>query len=257
MKICLLYHGAIRGLKYEKVINSHLLLIEKLKNLGNVDVFCQINNFEYSDVFLKLNPIVYEISDNNKNHKPHKFRHVKFPQYFTEQRGTNVMLDLYSQNRVFTIMCEYCNRSNVKYDLYVNLRYDLLLENINNDDFNDFKNFKLDKYYTINEWKYWGYTDMFGIGNYDITKIIMTRYELLMDKNFPRLVTQEKLDMLNFGKLHKNNSVNMHPESSIKILLELNKIYVEFINMTVKIVRTDGNIKCNDESIINNINDYK
>lgn len=160
MKIAVLVYGRLNNC--DKHYNN---IIEKLGNHEVIDFFLSSDNSSESLLkeFVRLyKPILY-----NNNPIYYGYTLDKYPGLRPETNIHNMICHFYNKNRVFSLMEEFIQKTNIKYDCVVSLRIDCVFQNYF--DFNSLKNNTLyvpDGFDYIND----ALNDQIAYGNEEVMK---------------------------------------------------------------------------------------
>ena len=207
MRIAVLIYGRLN-----KCVEHYNNIIENISNPQNeVDFFFSSDNASETLVneFIRLyNPILY---NNKAIHYDYDL--MKYPGRRSETKFHNMTCHFINKNRVFVLLEEYMNETNIQYDVVVSLRVDCVFQNRF-----DFNNLKDNTIYIPHgfDWVINGINDQVAYGKMDVMK----KYNSIN----PVYLLEEKLSI-------------PHPESLTFANIHVNKLNIERVNIIYHLER--------------------
>lgn len=242
MKIAIGYHGLIRGFRFDDVRESHkTLLIEALRAQGyTVDIFVHTFDKEFDKSIYEVNPVRIEI-EKDKEVEAYVKKYMKpyiFPHYFKKEHHINYFKDMYTRKKCYELIE---NPESYTWILMMNPGQ-LITAAID-----DLRYLNAEELYLPDFSHTAAYNGRCAIGSPKAMKIYSSMFDwLLANQNPPLYLSNPSQDI--FDALGR---VNLHPESSIKHLLNKHGFFPREKGFLLKRfaferVRTDGTRKPND-----------
>ncbi len=210
MRIGILYHGLIRGFKYQNVFDSHKKFIwDEIRNQGHsFSCFVSTYNKEFDDIIYKIENLESVIIKDDlviQSELTDIAKTFICPSNFSDDLKMNILKSWKSQE----YLSQYISTS--KFDLLILLPIAQLI----NTPLDTLDNLDTDTYYTPNFAEHTGLNDRFLICNNSNMLFILNKLNYILNQS-PRMILCSSYILNTFG------SCNLHPESAYKILLESN-----------------------------------
>lgn len=241
-RVSILYHGLIRGFKFDHVRQSHIdYLYTPLKEYGYViDFFVHTFDKEFDTIIESVYPKCMKIESDSDIHQkvlPISKNYV-LPSYFDPTIKINYFKDMYTRKRVFEIFSDYVESTKKRYDW-------IILVNPGQKFVKPLPNIQMldnSQVYIPNHSHWTGYCSRFVLGGKDSIKVVCSLYdELEKNKDSPVYMSNKDHDVFN-----KNGRVNLHPENSVKYILNKHSYFPlekgNVLDFEVIRVRVDGTI---------------
>ena len=211
------YHGLIRGFRFPEVRKTHEdLLINELKSQGyEVDVYVHTFDKDYDESIKLVNPkkLVIDNDLETENYVKQYMKPYIFPHYFSKDQRTNYFKDMLTRKKVF----EMITAENKSYTWVLMINPGNLIIGA----IDDLRPLDATKLYIPDFSHHGGYNGRCAIGSMDTMRIYSSVFDRIVKyQNPPFYLSNPKQDIFD-----AKGRVTLHPESSIKIHLNMSGIY--------------------------------